>query len=222
MERICPSCGIADSRITFVGERCLECFFEGKRSGFAGKIPLEACVKCGRIRRGKEWKESHPSLLAAIAEKLMKGIPGHYNVEAQQWEGIWEEGGDSVPFTHPLPLDVKKAMCPQCNRAASGYFEGIIQLRGDPAKVQKWADKLSKQISKITFIPKMEDMHGGVDIYVGEKKEIPEILMHHGMKAVRTEKLSGEKNGKRLYRSTFLIRFEHGGEMGKGRISSGG
>ena len=81
---------------------------------------------------------------------------------------------------------------------------------------------MAKQIAKNTFIPKVEEMHGGVDIYVGEKKEVAEILMHHGLKAVRTEKLSGEKKGKRLYRSTFLIRFDEEGEMEKGRISSGG
>ena len=222
MERICPRCGNSDTKITFVGERCLECFFETKKGSFVEKISFEACQKCGKIRRGRDWKETHPSLIALIAGQAMKGVPGHYNVEAQQWEGIWEEGGDAVPFTHPLPIDARKMMCPQCSRATSGYFEGILQLRGNPAKVQKWADKFIKQISKVTFIPKVEDMHGGVDIYIGEKKEIPEMLMHHGLKAVRTEKLSGEKNGKRLYRSTFLIRFEDDGEMAKGKISSGG
>lgn len=222
MERICPHCGASDNSISFVGERCLNCFLERSKIRWADKIEIEACQKCGRIRRGKDWKESHPTLIAAIAQAAMKGVPGHYNIERQVWEGVWEEGGSSAAFERPLPIDWKKAVCPTCNRESSGYFEGIIQLRGDRAKVEKYAARLKKILEKRTFLPKVEEMHGGMDIYVGEKKDVAEILFHQGLKYERSEKLSGEKNGKRLYRSTFLIRFGEGGEMSKGRISSGG
>ncbi len=208
MERICPRCGTSSAARAFVGEICLECSLSGKREKWPAKIEIEACQKCGKMRKGKEWKEFHPSLVSALAALAMKGVPGHYNYEAGVWEGIWEQGGESAPFSHPLPVLEKKSVCPSCNRMSSGYFEGIIQLRGDSDKAKKWAEKLSKQISKITFVPKVEEMHGGYDIYIGEKKEVPEILFHHGFKYLRTEKLAGEKNGKRLYRSTFLIRLE--------------
>ncbi len=221
MERICPRCGKTDSDISFIGERCLPCVLEDKISKWPTKIQIDRCVKCNKIRRGNDWKEGAPSLFAALAQEGMKNIPGHYNLESQAWEGIWEQGRDSAPFVHPLPIEEKRNMCPSCNRQSSGYFEGIIQLRGEKKLVEKWADRLVKQISKITFLPKVEEMHGGVDIYVGEKKQIPEMLMHHNLKAVRTEKLSGEKKGRRLYRSTFLIRLEEGGS-GKGKITSGG
>ena len=222
MERICPRCGRKDSDVSFVGERCLPCVLEGKIAKWPKKIEAERCMKCGKIRRGNEWKEFAPSLLAALASECMKGIPGHYNIERQVWEGIWEQGRDSAPFEHPLPIEEKRAVCPTCNRSSSGYFEGIIQLRGNPKKVEKYALLLQKLVGKHTFIPRVEDMHGGVDIYVGEKREVPEILFHQKLKYVRTEKLAGEKKGKRLYRSTFLIRFDEEGGTGRGGLTSGG
>lgn len=222
MERICPKCGRPDTELGFVGEICIECALAGIREKWPTSLEYEKCLRCDKIRRGNDWKEAHPQLVGAIAEAAMKNIPGHYNLESQEWEGIWERGNDMCPFTHPMPIVEKRSVCPTCNRVASGYFEGIIQLRGKKKKVEKYAALLQKILSTKTFLPRVEEMHGGVDIYVGEKKDVAEVLFHQKLKYARSEKLSGEKKGRRLFRSTFLIRFDEEGEMEKGNITSGG
>lgn len=222
MKRICPRCGTPDNEVGFVGEKCINCALEGRREKWPVRIEMEVCSRCGKIRRGNDWKENHPQLLGVIVSEKMKGVPGHYNIERKLWEGIWEQGGDSAPFEHAIELAEKRSICISCNRSTSGYFEAIIQLRGNPDKIEKYGLLLQKRLSKITFLPRIEDMHGGLDIYVMEKKDVPEILFHLNLKYARSEKLSGEKKGKRLYRSTFLVRFDEEGETAKGRIKSGG
>ncbi len=209
MERICPTCGASSLKEKFAGEHCLECALGKDRLKWPSQIEIAYCQKCTRIWHKSVWKPSSPSLLAAIIERAFTKakLDGHYNVEAGRWEGVVEREGQRVDVEQPVEIKWRKEVCPDCNRASSGYFEAIIQLRGKKEKVEKFAKRLEKRLRQITFLPKFEEMHGGLDIYIGVKKDVPSLLDEEGLKFVRTEKLSGEKNGKRLYRSTFLIRF---------------
>ncbi len=208
MERICPTCGASSQRTPFVGEHCADCHLAKERERWPSGMTLLHCPTCDRVWRSPHWKLRSPQLLAACVAPLFEkaNVPGHYNPAASQWEGVWEEAGYSVPFTHPFEVKLQKTVCPDCNRASSGYFEGIIQLRGPLEAVERMARRLSRRIQRKTSIPKVEEMHGGLDLYVGLKKDIPEILEMEGLIFTRSEKLSGEKNGKRLYRSSFLVR----------------
>lgn len=192
----------------FLNELCSDCYLSRKMKDWPTSVTLTKCVKCERIWRNKEWKYPADSLISAAVSQLLdkKGAPGRYNPHAQAWEGVFESGGSELSFSHPVTIEWQKTACPECNRAHSNYFEGIIQLRGDAAMVERAAKRLVKRIERKTFIPKMEDMHGGLDIYIGVKKGVAEILRQEGLDFVRSEKLSGEKQGKRLYRSSYLIR----------------
>jgi NMD protein affecting ribosome stability and mRNA decay len=65
---------------------------------------------------------------------------------------------------------------------------------------------MSKKLQERTFIPKMEELKEGVDIYCGSRNEAIATLNVFKLGFLRTEKLAGEKNGKRLYRTTLLVR----------------
>ncbi|MDE1798098.1 MAG: hypothetical protein KGH63_01685 [Candidatus Micrarchaeota archaeon] len=208
MERICPSCGASSTSRPFVGEHCANCALDQLRPGWPSSVELLWCPHCDRIWRSPRWMPNTPQLIAAAVAQLFEKahVPGHYNAEAKQWEGVWTGGHSSVPFTQPFEVKMKKTICPDCNRHTSGYFEGIIQLRGPTEACARMADKLARRINRKTSIPKMESMHGGLDIYVVLKKDIPSVIEQEGLTFTRSEKLAGEKNGERLYRSSFLVR----------------
>lgn len=208
MERICPSCGASSNARPFVGEHCANCALDARRPSWPSSLELLHCQHCFRIWRSPRWMHSHPTLINAAVQALFDkaGVPGHYNAQAGLWEGVWTGGHSSVPFTHPFEIKYKKTICPDCSRHSSGYFEGIIQLRGPTEACARMSEKLARRINRKTTIPKVEDMHGGLDIYVALKKDIPMIIEEQGLTFTRSEKLAGEKNGERLYRSSFLVR----------------
>ncbi|MCX6769613.1 MAG: NMD3-related protein, partial [Candidatus Micrarchaeota archaeon] len=109
-------------------------------------------------------------------------------------------------MTQPVLVLTEKCMCSECGRAGSQYFEAIIQLRGDPKRVEKMAEILIRRIESRSFIPKIEELKEGLDIYCGSRNEGIAALNSQKLGFVRTEKLAGERNGKRLYRTTLLVR----------------
>jgi nonsense-mediated mRNA decay protein 3 len=118
-----------------------------------------------------------------------------------------------------IPLTILQNMCPDCNKISGDYFEAIIQLRGDPKKVEKYAIMLIDRLEKKTFINKTEDSKNGVDIYVGNSKAVVSVINEIKYRCLITQKLVGADQGRRLFRTTFLIRFDEKGMKGnqKGR-----
>ena len=109
-------------------------------------------------------------------------------------------------MSQPLTLLFEKRICTECSRSSSQYFEAIIQLRGDPIKVGRMAGMMTNKLEERTFIPKIEELKEGLDIYCGSRNEAIAALNVFKLGFLRTEKLAGEKNGKRLYRTTLLVR----------------
>lgn len=84
--------------------------------------------------------------------------------------------------------------------------EKLAHLSRTEKKMQKLARLLIKRIESRSFIPKIEELREGLDIYCGSRNEAIAALNSYQLGFVRTEKLAGEKNGKRLYRTTLLVR----------------
>jgi len=210
IEHICPHCGVLEDKKPFVGEHCIDCTLKRERKSWPSEMELTRCPKCGNLWREREWKKVAPSLITALIDEKMEraGLEGHYNMEAQVWEGVFTSAGAKIPYRHPLKIAYKNMQCTTCERSSGNYHEAIIQLRGDPIRVERARKRLIRRIEQKTFIAKVEPMHGGVDIFVGIKKDIEVILRREGHKFVRTEKLVGQREGQRLYRSTFLLRLE--------------
>ncbi len=212
MERICPVCGKSSNERPFVGELCVECTLDRSRKDWPSGLELKQCPTCKRVYRDREWKHPDTQMISDLVSHQFekKGLNGHYNIEAQQWEGIFNEEGAKIAYTHPFVVKYTEHMCPNCGRIGSSYHEAIIQIRGDPLRVESARKRLVRRLERRTFLQDVAPMHGGMDIQVGEKRDVENILRLEGYKFVRTEKLVGEKNGKPLLRSTFLLRLEKG------------
>ncbi|PIT84271.1 hypothetical protein COU37_04390 [Candidatus Micrarchaeota archaeon CG10_big_fil_rev_8_21_14_0_10_45_29] len=230
MIRICPRCGKSDDKISFVGEFCIDCTLEKKKEKMPSEVEVELCVKCervrsglinarksqkspqsqrynNRVRGGEKWIKLDNKILKEIVwlEFKKKGFSGKFDAKNNTWHGTF--GEEAVPYSVPVQIKYNKQVCQICSRSTSGYFEAIIQVRGEMEKVKRVCAKLKKRIGKNNFLPKTVEKKEGIDIYVGFKKSIPEILNDEGYKFVRTVTLSGERRDtKRLYRDTFLIR----------------
>ncbi|MBD3210860.1 hypothetical protein GF318_05755 [Candidatus Micrarchaeota archaeon] len=202
-ELICPKCGRSSDEIEFIEAFCVDCY--PAKVKCPRKLEIEQCRKCGKIRIRGEWI---PFSRERISEYVVSKCRGEFDgAEYLTDMGVVRfaiQGKKHVE--RYVEVELKGTMCTYCSRISGGYFEGIIQLRGNPKRIEKYANMLADKLEKRTFITKAEDKHGGLDIFVGSSKAVVELISELRLKADITRKLVGVKHGKKLYRTTFLIR----------------
>jgi nonsense-mediated mRNA decay protein 3 len=200
---ICPRCGRSSRGLRFIEAFCIDC--APVRLECPQKVEIEVCTRCLRIKLRGEWTPSSEKKIENILISRCRGefVGFSYDHEAGQVEF---ELGSGVKLRRDLLLEMKKTICQQCSRISGGYYEGIIQLRGNPEKAEKYAEKLVGRLGKSTFIAKVDEKEEGIDIFVGSSKAVVSLMSDEGVKALITKKLIGRDQGKRLYRTTFLIR----------------
>jgi len=201
---ICPKCSASSEGKAFVGPFCVDC------APINVKVPpretkVIRCTRCDRMRLGGKWMPfSWKDISEAVVAKCRGEFEGAEYIHREKIVLFRVAGG--VEVARHYGVKIEKIVCPECSKKGGGYFEAIIQLRGQPGRVAGMERKLKGILEKKTFIAKSEGKHGGVDIYVGSTKEVLAVLHTLGKKAVITRKLHGEREGKRTYRTTFLLR----------------
>ena len=201
MARYCPKCGKSDAEAPFHGELCMECT---KTSiGELPNVQVTICSKCGEVLdKGRKKKET---TVQEEATRLLK-LKGTSPIYSEDMASV-EYDTPSGRIKRELLVLIRKEQCVVCARSNSQYFEAIIQIRGeDRLKVERMVDILTKRVESRSFIPKIDELKEGIDIYCGSRNEAIAALNSQKLGFVRTEKLAGEKNGKRLYRTTLLVR----------------
>jgi NMD protein affecting ribosome stability and mRNA decay len=200
MVRFCPLCGKPDSQMEFHGELCVPC--AESRMKDLPNVKVMFCPKChSLIDKGRKKKDA--TLSEEVIRLLrLKGKNALFDEEKGEIEYDTEHGR----IRRKVLLLIDKNQCADCDRSGSQYFEAIIQLRGDGKKVEKMAGSLVRKLEQRTFVPKIEELHEGLDIYCGSRNEAIAALNAFSLPYVRTEKLAGQRDGKRLYRTTLLVR----------------
>ena len=120
---------------------------------------------------------------------------------------------------HSSELRITYGVCNRCSRQSGNYYEAIIQLRGGKRRLTDEELEFSmalinKRIGESTaenaFITSMGAVHKGLDYSMGDKsvaKEIAKELQNHfGAHFHESYSLAGRKDGKEIYRSTYLVR----------------
>ncbi|GCC10143.1 NMD3 family protein [archaeon] len=118
-----------------------------------------------------------------------------------------------------VKVPVKLSICPTCQRSVSRYYEAIVQLRGLEKKSPDEKEKIRAAMEKAilsqndlnTFISELKKIRGGYDFYVGSakaaRKSVNILRVKYGGFLKESSKLFGMgKNGKELYRITYLLR----------------
>lgn len=122
---------------------------------------------------------------------------------------------------HRTRIRVKNGLCPKCSKARGKYYEGIIQVRAtkrllsteEIEEIQNLINTTLENIwndKKEVFVGKKEFVKGGLDYYISDNTTAREIAKAvgkiFGSSVVESPKLYGKKNGKEVYRVTFLVR----------------
>ena len=209
MVKLCPKCGAASDKKKFVGAFCVDCYPIEIHS--PSTITVYRCKDCGNMRLKKEWMQFS---IPKIEEYIQKETKGKFEQAVLEFEErkikyVIKAGSQLFEVERPVRIDFKEELCTQCNWKHGSYYEAIIQLRGEDGKEDKilrLADKLAKLLTKKTFISKEEHKKNGLDMYIGNKKVVVAVLAELGLKPSRSSSLCGLKEGRRVYRETFLIR----------------
>jgi nonsense-mediated mRNA decay protein 3 len=206
MSIICPKCGRDSDSIPFIDAFCVDDF--PIKVQCPAKLEIMSCKACGDMHLKGEWMPSNPRKIAAYIESKCKGdfAEAKYDIIRQMVTFTIVKGDNKMQVERTVLIDKKITTCPKCSRISGGYFEAIIQLRGDPKKVEKTAASIIKKIGKATFITKTEELDEGTDIYAGSSKAVIMLMGELGLRTLMTKKLVGRDQGKQLYRTTFLIR----------------
>ncbi len=205
---ICPKCGRSEREVKFLEAFCVDCYpFNLK---LPGRIEIEFCKRCSRMRIRGEWAPySRRKLEEHIASKARGEFERvEYDSEKKEMVFTVRKGGAEAEIRKPFEFEKKIVICPDCSKISGGYYESVIQLRGNEKRVAKYARILTEMLRKRTFITKTEEKHGGTDIFAGSTRAVLEAVAELGLRAKITRKLVGTKEGKRAYRATFSIRFE--------------
>ncbi|MEM2909006.1 MAG: NMD3-related protein [Candidatus Bilamarchaeaceae archaeon] len=205
---VCPKCGRKSSEVKFIEAFCIDCYPYSVR--LPECIELAVCARCGRMRLKGEWMPYNRKKIEEFAVSKIRGdfTSARYEVEHQTVVFRIKKDGAEIEISKPLTLKKIKSVCPECSKKAGGYYEAIIQLRGKESMVTRYERILTTMLKKSTFISKTEEKKEGVDLYVGSSKAVMEVLTELGLRTKMTRKLVGMKEGKRLHRTTFLLRFE--------------
>lgn len=201
MVKQCPKCGILSSDAEFIGSFCSECYIEMNIPELPVRITVYECRECG-AKKIKSWNEGDwESAIAHLLRSKRFGVP---EIRIGDEKIYARFAGINRQFS--IPLRVKRSLCDSCMKKFSGYYEAIIQLRGNYANDNKFAHKLMRSIEKATFISKIIELKEGIDIYCGSKAIVRSILSAMKLKPKVSHTLYGIKKGRKVYRTTFLIK----------------
>ncbi len=201
---ICPKCGRSEGEVRFIEAFCADCYPVSLK--LPQKLAIMQCTRCMRLHIQGRWVEYSAKRVADFVLSKCRGDYDSAEYDPERGAATFVMGRSGARVEREIPLDIQKTICQQCSRLSGGYYEAIIQLRGAPTKVLGYSEMLYKKLAGRTFIAKEDEKENGVDIYVGSSKAVVEIVAGLGIKSLITKKLVGAEQGKRLYRTTFLIR----------------
>ncbi len=230
--RVCAKCGKESKDL--VDNLCESCRAESPKKNALERVLKVGWCECGSVsvddkEVGEVFdvddlialvvgstieKELKPSgKIEAEVEEIKEREKGTYHVKVRVGQEIMD-----------LVLKIRRVKCERCRYLLGGYYEATIQLRGDASFVDEMVDLCKKivekerRMDKKSFITDVENVKGGTDVKIGSKRVAKKIVRHaKKYKPVITKyskKLKTVKDGKKIYRYTFLIRADENGEKG--------
>lgn len=215
---------------------CSECYLSKNIFvAIPDNIDVELCGHCRKRRKGKIWIADNEEIF--IEEILKENADIHPDVndfdihmtsEFEDENNIRVKAithahvqGLKAEEEHAAKIRIKRAVCPECSKQHGGYWEAKVQFRGSKRILSK--DDLERaydivesivgareEKDKDAFITKIENIHDGLDFYLGSKslgKTISKRLASEfGGELKESYKLIGKKDGKEIFRTTYSVR----------------
>jgi NMD protein affecting ribosome stability and mRNA decay len=229
-ELICPKCGRSSRDVPFHGFLCIDDFLAEKKIEVPSKILFQVCRygdKMNARNNPKAWVTEWSDIKKQI-EGLVKAKGGQIRCTDVNLErnvavvDIVFEGDEKNKIVKEIPLDVRHTLCDVHTKSTRGYYEAIIQIRPperwkaetkeEEEEIEKLIErKTNKIISTLEYVQpdvyvKKVNLKKGVDLYVSSNRAAFQALSELGIKIVKSSKLWTMKEGKELYRITFIVR----------------
>jgi len=229
-EIICPKCGRSNKDVPFHGFICMDDFLAEKKIEVPSKILFQICRygdKMNARNNPKTWVTEWSEIKKQI-EGLVRARGAEIKCTAVDLErniavvDIIFEGDEKNKIVKEIPLDVRHTLCDIHTKSTRGYYEAIIQIRPP----EKWKPetkeekeeierimerKANKIISTLEYVQpdvyvKKVNLKKGIDLYVSSNRAAFQALSELGIKIIKSSKLWTMKEGKELYRLTFIVR----------------
>ncbi|KAA0013392.1 MAG: hypothetical protein FE041_02845 [Thermoplasmata archaeon] len=195
---------------------CLDCYLKKKELiKIPDEISITFCRNCNAYKIEGEWKKGNhwKDLEEYIRSKVEAEIDVDVVVSKRKvvCTGIFE--GRKIRKEKEIKIKEKERLCGRCSLIKGGYFEAILQVRGARENEEKEIDELVKRRveERDSFISKRVKVKNGVDYYIGDKKVAAilakEMKEEFGAEYGISSSLVGRKDGRDVYRDTYLIRF---------------
>jgi len=208
--KFCFLCGKETEKL--IEGYCEECYNkEFKLIEVPKKISFIICNKCDRIKYKNKWKDTEIDELLKDKIKILGENVG-IKIEKNDILCIIAKGSlkgskKLKEERYDIILKLNKIVCSDCSRRFGGYYEVILQLRGEVSDVM---DFINDQIIKERKIYRLEKVKNGFDIYLEDKyfaNKLTNILKKRfNAKVKKSFKLVTRKEGKDIYRNIILVR----------------
>ncbi|MEA3558158.1 MAG: NMD3-related protein [Candidatus Thermoplasmatota archaeon] len=231
---LCLRCGKREQFVDNLCEECL--LETVRPASIPPVIQGDVCRMCNRLRKGRSWTDpfNDPADAAVhLADNTVESSPGvsirSIDLSVDRDDNYsFNISGNARTIYHGMVIEQELSCevrlhpqtCPWCSRQQGNYFEAIIQLRGLEGLSVEQIESLLGKIRDETyhahlkdpsiFISRDEKVRGGYDIYMGENSFARgmSLKLHdqYGGDQKTTSSLYGRKDGRDIYRHTYLVR----------------
>lgn len=234
----CPQCGREDEEL-YQG-LCRHCFIkETPLISCPDEVEATICAHCNSTFQAGRWTDSdldpEELMVEILTESVEPAEGAEYvdlsfkiiNQRGSKWDVLVRAQGrllgEETDQECQVLVKIKRSVCPDCSKYASGYYEAVIQLRADkrhldPAEKEIADSILKSQLQKLVeknrmaYLVDRVEIKEGVDYYIGSYKAARSLV--NGLKdslggvVGESPRLMGRDKsaGKDLYRIWISLR----------------
>lgn len=209
-----------------IGLLCEECFLKENRLIKLNNLSILLCPVCSSYYDKGKWVETgniERIVKNKIEEKICSREIKKIGIQLKRIGNRYMVRIACIGFIPPcdrvkkeekiIYVKIKKQMCSRCIKLSGGYYEAVLQIRGNGK------ERILEMIKKLIKNAIMEEKKNGYDIRFIKKAEaakIARMLKLKGFEIKESYRFVSTKKDKRLYRNYYSIRWKNiGGNCGK-------
>lgn len=235
MTGFCVKCG-RDCEESIEG-MCVDCWLDGRKlTTMPHHVDLKVCTGCGEYSIDDRWvqKDLEDAVITAAlnargvlrdAECVGQSVEVTVNDPMTFTVDVWTQldvMGYGTEDKSSTIVRLKNSVCKTCSRKLGSYYTSILQIRAgtkdlSPELKEETVRRVERSVksqaanNKQLFITKMEDVPGGVDVYLSSislgKILAKELSDAYCAETKESPKLVGKtSDGQDMYRLTYLVR----------------
>lgn len=183
------------------------------------KLELTVCSRCGRAKIAGKWQTWDTKTFLREKAKISGRLDAFDVIERDgkyvvRMVGLVERGLKPKIEEHTVIIRFNKVVCPDCSRAAGGYYEAVLQLRGKiPEGAMRFFEREAAKISvkDPRAFYSIKELKEGIDIRIGSTSaanKLAELLKRkYGAEIKKSYQLVGRRDSRNVYRTIISVRF---------------